>query len=323
MSILTERSRPLLKFSLGDNHNMVVRLILINLVVFVAILFVKIVYMLIPQPDHLFLSNVIPWAVLSANPSYLLTHPWTVVTYMFVHVSFWHLLGSLIWLWWFGELLQGLAGYEHVVPVYIYGGLAGALFFMLAYWLVPELHQLQATANSINIGAAASVMALIMCLTVVAPNYKVFPMLGGGIPIFIITIVYVGISLLGQQGSSPYGYIAAQTGGALMGAFFGLRLKEGYNPGRGLNRLLYRFGHLWEPDNPSRAQIKAIYPNNKRKKNKKKASLKLDPPYKRIGPVSESKVDDILDKINQFGYPSLTEEEKEILLRASHQEEDQ
>src|SRR5690606_6802326 len=148
-------------------------------------------------------------------------------------ISFWHLLGSLIWLWWFGELLQGLAGYEHVVPVYIYGGLAGALFFILAYWLVPDLHQTQDIANSVNVGAGASVIAMIICVTVVAPRYKVFPMLGGGIPVFIITMVYIGISLLGQQGGSPYGYIAAQTGGALLGGLFGLRLKEGYNPGRG------------------------------------------------------------------------------------------
>lgn len=321
MGILTERSRPLLKFSLGDNHNMVVRLILINLVVFVGILFVKVVYMITGQPDSLFMSQTIPWAVLSANPSFLLTHPWTIITYMFVHVGFWHLVGSLIWLWWFGELLQGLAGYEHVVPVYIYGGLAGALFFVLAYWLVPELHQLQDTATSINIGAAPSVMALIICLTVFAPHYKVFPMLGGGIPIFVITIVYVGISLLGQQGGSPYGYMAAQIGGALAGGLFGLRMKEGYNPGRGLNRLLYRIGHLLEPDNPSRAQIRSLHPHKKKRK-KKGVSVKMEVPFKRIGPVSESRVDDILDKINQSGYHSLTAEEKDILLRASHEEED-
>lgn len=294
---------------------MVIRLILINLVVFAALLFVKVVYMLTGQPADLFVSTVVPWAVLSASPSFLLTHPWTVVTYMFVHINFWHLLGSLIWLWWFGELLQGLAGYEQVMPVYLYGGLAGALFFVLAYWLVPDLHQIQNVATSVNIGAAASVIAIIVCLTVVAPNYKVFPMLGGGIPIFVITILYIGISLLGQQGGSPYGYIAAQTGGALVGALFGLRLKDGYNPGRGLNRLLYRAGHWWEPGD---VPLKRLRQTGKR--YKKKASSKADIPFKRIGPVPESRVDDILDKINQTGYHSLTAEEKDILLRASHQQ---
>lgn len=316
MGILTERSRPLLKFSLGDNHNMVIRLILINLIIFAALLFVKVVYLLTGEPGDLFTSKVIPWAVLSANPTFLLTHPWTIITYMFVHVGFWHLLSSLIWLWWFGELLQGLVGYEHVVPVYLYGGLAGALFFVLAYSIIPGLHQTQDVVNSVNIGAAASVMAIVICLTVVTPNYKIFPMLGGGIPLFVITIVYVGISLLGQRGGSPYGYMAAQAGGALVGAFFGLRLKEGYNPGRGLNRLLYRMGHMWEPGD---VHIKTIKPE--KRKYKKKASSKREKPFKRVGPVSENKVDDILDKINQSGYHSLTAEEKEILLRASHQDE--
>jgi membrane associated rhomboid family serine protease len=312
MGILTERSRPLLKFSLGDNHNMVVRLILINLVVFAALLFTKIVYLLTGQPKDLFVSQVIPWAVLSARPAALLTHPWTLITYMFVHVNFWHLLSSLIWLWWFGELLQGLSGYRHVIPVYIYGGLSGALFFILAYTFIPGLHAVQEAVTSINIGAAASVMAIIICITVLSPNYRVFPMLGGGIPIYIITMVYIGLSLLGQSGGVPYGYIAAQTGGALLGVFYGLRLKNGYDPGTGLNRLLYRIGHLMEPDDT----LKSIPVKGKKKKNKSK---KTDPPYKRIGPVAESKVDDILDKINRSGYKSLTSEEKDILLRASQQ----
>ncbi|HEX5554049.1 MAG TPA: rhomboid family intramembrane serine protease [Chitinophagaceae bacterium] len=313
MGILTERSRPLFKFSLGDNHNMVVRLILINLVVFVALLFTKVVYMLTGQPKEIFTTQVIPWAVLSANPATLLTHPWTLVTFMFVHINFWHLVSSLIWLWWFGELLQGLSGYRHVVPVYFYGGLAGALFFMLAYGFVPGMHLSQDVANSINIGAAASVIAIIFCVTMIAPNYRVFPMLGGGIPIYVITIVYIGLSLLGQGGGIPYGYLAAQTGGALLGVAYGLRLKKGYDPGEGLNRLIFRIGHLMDPVDDTLRPIRV------KEKKYKKTVRKMDPPYKRIGPVAESKVDDILDKINQSGYHSLSSEEKDILMRASQQ----
>lgn len=313
MGILTERSRPLLKFSLGDNHNMVVRLILINLVVFASLLFTKVVYMLTGQPGDLFVSQVVPWAVLAAKPATLLTHPWTLFTFMFVHINIWHLLGSVIWLWWFGELLQGLSGYRHVVPVYVYGGLAGALFFILAYVFIPELHQSQDVATSINIGAAASVMAIIVCVTALAPNYRVFPMLGGGIPIYVITIIYIALSLLGQRGGDPYGYIAAQTGGAILGAVFALRLKGGYDPGAGLNYLLYHIGHVFDPPDD---RLKTVHVRDKRQR---KNVRKMDKPYRRIGPVPEDKVDDILDKINQTGYNSLSPEEKDILMRASEE----
>lgn len=317
MGMLTERSRPRLKFPLGDSHNMIVRLILINLVVFVALLFTKVVFMLTQRPSGAFVSDVIPWAVLPASPTELLSHPWTVVTYMFVHISFWHLLSTVIWLWWFGELMQGLSGYRHVVPVYVYGGLAGALFFILAYIFIPSLHQAQPVANSVNIGAAASVMAMIIAVTVLSPNYRVFPMLGGGIPIYVIAIVYVALSLLGQQGGDPLGYIAAQTGGAIMGAVFALRLKGGYDPGRGLNRLIYLAGHIFDPSDDTLRPVRV-----KGAGHKKGSHYKQDVPYRRIGPVATDRVDDILDKINRSGYHSLSQEEKDTLLRASKQRED-
>lgn len=311
MSILTEHTRPLLKFSLGDNHNMAIRLVIINLVIFAALLFVKVVFLIGGHSKGFFEADIVPWAVLSSNPETILTHPWTVMTYMFVHISFWNLLSSVIWMWWFGELLQGTSGYRRVVPVYVFGGLAGALFFFSAYALVPGLHQYQAVANTVDIGAAASVMALIICVTAIAPKYKVFPMLGGGIPIYVVAIVYVGLSFLGQGGGSPYGYIAAQTGGALLGLVFALRLKNGYDPGAGFNRALYFVGHILDPADDRLKPVKV-----KRQKGKNPVR-KLDPPYKRIGPVSSGRVDDILDKINETGYRSLTSEEKEILLRAS------
>lgn len=317
MGMLTERSRPRLKFPLGDSHNMIVRLILINVVVFVGLLFTKVVYMLTQHAPGLFVSDVIPWAVLPASPAQLLRHPWTIVTYMFVHIGFWHLLSTVIWLWWFGDLLQGLSGYRHVVPVYVYGGLAGALFFILAYVFIPQLHQAQEVANSVNIGAAASVMAMIIAVTVLSPNYRVFPMLGGGIPIYVIAIVYVALSLLGQQGGDPLGYIAAQTGGAIMGAVFALRLKGGYDPGRGLNRLIFQIGHIFDPADDTLRSVRV-----KGAKRKKGAHYKQDVPFRRIGPVGTDKVDDILDKINRTGYHSLSSEEKEILLRASKQSEE-
>lgn len=315
MGILTEHTRPLLKFSLGDNHNMAIRLVGVNLVIFACLLFVKVAFLLTGQPKELFGSQILPWAVLSANPQTVLTHPWTIFTFMFVHINFWHLLSSVIWLWWFGELLQGVSGYRRVVPVYVYGGLAGALFFILAYALIPGLHAYQAMATSVDIGAAASVIALVICVTILAPQYRVFPMLGGGIPIYVIAIIYVGLSLLGQRGGSPDGYIAAQAGGALLGLGFALRLKKGYDPGAGLNKALYWLSHILDPadDRLKRVSMEG--------KSRKKSVKKMDPPYKRIGPVPTTKVDDILDKINENGYKSLTSEEKEILLRASKEGE--
>lgn len=316
MGILAERSRPLRKFSLGDKHNMVVRLILVNIIIFAALTFVRVVYLITDAPKDQFVSQVIPWAVLPANGMQLLTHPWTIITYMFVHIDFWLLLSSLVWFWGYGELLQGLYGYQHILPLYLLGGLAGALFFILSFQFVPVLEPLQSTANSIHVGASASVMAIIICVTILVPKYRVFPMLAGGIPIFIITLIYIGLSFLGQKGILSDGYLAAQAGGALIGIFYGYRIKKGFNPGEGINHVFYRISHIFEPkDTLTAIPVEHI----KRKKHSRKKSL---PPYKRIGPVSQNKVDELLDKISRTGYKSLTSEEKEILVRASKEEND-
>ena len=42
-------------------------------------------------------------------------------------------------------------------------------------------------------------------------------------------------------------------------------------------------------------------------------------PYKKTLNVTQQRVDDILDKINQKGYSFLTDEEKELLKRASNE----
>lgn len=310
MGILTERPRPLRSLSLGDSHNMVIRLLLANLVVFAALVFVKVVYTLTGQGSELFFRQIIPWAVLPDDPAQLLSRPWTVFTYMFVHINFWHILGTCVWLWWFGSMLQDLSGYQRLLPVYVYGGLCGALFFYVAWLLFPGLHG--PGNGSLDIGASASVMAVVVAVTVLAPNYRVFPMLGGGIPLYLVTIIYVVLSLLAHGGDLATGYTAAIAGGALMGAVYAVELKKGHDWGGGLNRLLYWATHLLEPaDTPGALPAK-----------KKKRLFQHGPaPYKKIGPVPPNKVDEILDKINRTGYASLNAEEKELLVRAARDQD--
>ncbi len=308
MGALAEQYRPLRKFSLGDKENIVIRLVLINLVIFAALFFVKMVYVITQAPEDAFASQVIPWALLPADPVKLLTHPWTLLTYMFVHTDFWLLLSCMVWLWGYGELIQGLYGSRIIIPLYILGGLAGAVFFVLAFSFIPVLKDVQTMATSVNIGASASVMAIVVCTTMLVPKFRVFPMLAGGIPLYIITLVYLALCFLGKEGSVLYGYLAANAGGLLLGGYCGYRIKKGYDPGGFLNTLVYKLSHLFEPKDE-------IYvPGDQSGKGSGHHK-----PYKRVGPVTENKIDELLDKINSNGIQSLTAEEKEILIKASHE----
>ncbi len=91
------------------------------------------------------------------------------------------MLGNMLWLWTFGSILQGLSGNKRLIPVYIYGGLAGAVVFIITVNLLPGSRQY---SNVFWLyGANASNMALAAAATMLAPGYRFFRNIGGGIPI--------------------------------------------------------------------------------------------------------------------------------------------
>ena len=96
------------------------------------------------------------------------------MTYMFSDTgsALMRLLSNMLWLWAFGYILQELSGNDKIIPIYIYGGLAGGLFFILANYLVPPLRE-QAGNNAL-FGDTAGTMAVAMATTTLSPNYRFF-----------------------------------------------------------------------------------------------------------------------------------------------------
>jgi len=139
MSVLHKnRRRSLL---LGHDGNTLVILIAINLILFVGINFIKISYFLSGMPIDNYYNDFLTWIMVPGQASKLVTRPWTVLLYMFSHDGVWSLIGTLLWLWGFGYILQSLTGNRHLAPLYLYGGLAGVLAFSLSVNLIPVLKQ--------------------------------------------------------------------------------------------------------------------------------------------------------------------------------------
>jgi membrane associated rhomboid family serine protease len=294
------------KIFFGESDNMVWRLIIANAVFFTALYFIKIVYLISGQADQAFLSQVVPWGTLPANPGIWITRPWTLITFMFLHIGFLELLTNMLWLWWFGTMLQDFAGHHKLFPLYLYGGLAGAACFMAAHALLSGTHSMP--LDSICYGAGASIMAIAVTVTLLVPGYRIFPMLNGGIPLWIITLIYVIIDVV----SMPPARLSAQLGGAVLGLAFVWQLKKGNDWTAWLNRLMDRVEAVFDPERKkpahARTGLKSFY-------------KQTAPPFKRIGMVPENKVDELLDKISREGYDSLSPDEKEVLIRASRQQE--
>ncbi|HEX5653259.1 MAG TPA: rhomboid family intramembrane serine protease [Chitinophagaceae bacterium] len=299
------------RISLGQGNNALTMLIIVNLVVFVLLQLIKVFFYFIYSEDgraiEVYENNVLKWFTLPADLGELASRPWTVITHMFTHDGVWHILGNTLWLWAFGYILQDLTGNKKIFPLFIYGGLAGALAFLGAYNLLPGFES--KLPVSVALGASAGIMAIAVSTTMISPGYRIFPMLNGGIPLWVITVLYLIVDLAMIPYDNPGGHIA-HLGGAAMGFFFIVLLRRGYDWSDWMNNFFDWVNNLFNPDKPKKGRTikEELFYRSETK------------PYKKTPNITQQRVDDILDKINQKGYHYLTEEEKELLKRASQED---
>lgn len=298
------------KITLGQSGNALIMLIAICLIMFVGLAFMKAVwYFRFPKEiaPALFEKNVLGWFTMPAATGSMLSKPWTVLTHMFVHDNIWKVFANMLWLWCFGYIMQDLTGNRKIVPIFIYGGLAGAIAFMLAYNFVPSLQAQLPYASAV--GASAGVMAVAVATTLVSPKYKIFPMIGGGIPLWALTALYI-ISDLATVSISDTGNLIAHLGGALAGFLFVVFLRMGYDLSDWMSNFFDWVNNLFNPDKPKKGKSikdELFY----------KAS---SAPYTKTSNVTQQRIDEILDKISQKGYNLLTDEEKDLLRRAGEED---
>lgn len=294
------------KISFGADGNALMTLVSINAVVFLALVFFRIVFYITQSASGFFDITVAPWVEMPASLSHLITRPWTFLVYMFSHTSLIMAITNMLWLWAFGSIFQSVAGNNKIIPLYLYGGIVGALVFIACYNLVPPLKPGLATATLL--GASASTMAIAVATTTLTPDYRFFRMLNGGIPIWVLTVLYMIIDFSGIASESA-AYSSAHFAGGLTGFFFVYNLRKGYDWSAWMNNLYDWFMNLFTPQ----AQT------TQHKKIKERMFYKSgdQKPFVKKSNITQQRIDEILDKINQKGYNLLTEEEKNILKRAS------
>jgi membrane associated rhomboid family serine protease len=297
------------KMLLGQDGNALVQLVVVNAVLFVILQFIYCIYRLESLNMAAYQTNVVDWFVLPASLDRLSSRPWTVLTYMFSEQHLFRFIGNMFWLWCFGYILQDLTGNRKLVPIYLYGGIAGAAFFILSYAVFPRL-QAQ-LPNAELLGSNAAIIAIAVATTTVAPDYRIFPMINGGIPLWILTLLYVLINFSSISYGDSGAYIA-NLAGAGAGFFFIYRLRRGHDGSIWINRFFDWCNDLFNPEK----QKKGRSP-----KDEFYYKVSGTQPFKKIPNVTQQRIDEILDKINQQGVRFLTDEEKEILKRAADEED--
>ena len=295
--------------ALGQDGNALVQLVVLNGVLFVILKFIYVLYLLNSRNPAAYDSNVLNWFVLPGTVEKLSSRPWTVLTYMFSDQHIFRFIGNMFWLWCFGYILQDMTGNRKLIPIYLYGGVAGAIFFLLSYAIFP---QLQAAAPAARlIGSNAAIMALAIAITTVAPDYRIFPMINGGIPLWILTLLYLLVDFSSIAHGDAGAYIA-NLAGAATGFLFIYQLRRGHDGSVWMNQVFDWFNNLFDPDKKQRIRSP---------KDEFYYKVSGTQPFKKIPNVTQQRIDEILDKINQQGYRFLTDEEKEVLKRAADEEE--
>lgn len=293
---------------LGQDNNALVFLFAVNALVFVMINFIKIIYYLSDIPLEFFYRQILHWFTLPAAFDSIAGRPWTLLVYMFTHESIWHLLSSMLWLWCFGYILQDLTGNSKLIPIYLYGGFVGGLVFVLINNLFPVLERNIAVTEPM-LGAGAAVMAIAVATTTLAPDYRIFPLINGGIPLWVITLIFVAIDFA-TLASGNAGVGAGHLAGGAMGYLFIRQLRRDKDWGAWMHHVFEWVDDLFRPEKKykKRSQKDRLYYNSDRK------------PFEKISNVTQQRLDAILDKINQQGYQFLTDEEKDFLKKASSED---
>ena len=298
------------RFTLGQDGNALMGLFTLNIIFFLILLTSQVAYYFYEQTPEIYTSQVVQWFELPASLTTFSERPWTILTYMFSDTgnNIIRILSNMLWLWAFGFILQQMTGNDKIIPIYIYGGVAGGIVFIAATHLIPALQpQLN---NSALLGANAGTMAVAMATTSLSPNHKFFTNIRGGISIWILMAVYLLIDMLGVSGLHA-AYSLSHLAGALTGFLFVLLLRKGHDGSVWMNKFYDWFINLFNPNKKSNKQQvkdKIFYNTGNRS------------PYSKKAIITQQRIDEILDKINQRGYQFLTDEEKQILKKAAEED---
>ena len=287
-------------FKRGEIH---IRLIFINVAVFLAFTLVQIVLMLF----NVSIGDWLQWLEMPASFSQFLRQPWAIITYMFMHAGVMHLLFNMLWLYWFGQLFLYFFSVRHLRGIYLWGGICGALLYLLAYNIFPFFTP--HADYTFMVGASAAVLAIVAAVAYREPDYRVNLILLGSMPLKYFALVVIGLDLLFVTTDNAGGHIA-HLGGALGGLLFAYMLGKGTDLTLYINKVLDFFvqpaSFLNKPRKP---RMKVKYGAGKKQSPPKQPEEK---------PSSNSdRIEEIRNKIKQSGYQGLTEEEKKELFNAS------
>lgn len=238
------------------------------------------------------------WLALPSDLSKFITHFWTLITYMFLHLDLMHILFNMLWLYSIGKIFNEYLGSRRLVLTYLFGGISGGLLFMIVSNIFPSFY-----SNSYLLGASAGVMAIVIGTAALVPEYEINLMFFGPIKLKYLALISFLITTILDFSQNTGGKIA-HIGGALFGLLYIYQYKKGKDFTKFFNRLSNTMSEILKKS--KRSKMKVAY----------KRTIS-DEEYNLNKKAKQKKMDEILDKISKSGYESLSKQEKDILFKIS------
>lgn len=290
--------------------NMITRIIIVNVAIFMV---VKLLWAILggtDAPDSTY-THILHFFCMSSDPFYVLTHPWIIISSMFLHESFLHIFFNMLYLYWFGRIFGDLLGDQRVLPLYLLGGIAGGLAFFISANLLPY----GLTSSGFALGASGAIMAIVVAAGVIAPDYIIRLLFLGDVKLKFIVGALIFIDLIMVAGHNNVGGHFAHLGGMAFGWFFIYRLRQGSDMAVPVNNFMDWVRNLFNTQKGPRVAYRN--PNLKKKQRQRKNAGAHGVSDNDDYSSHQDQLDAILDKIKVKGYDSLSATEKEFLFNAS------
>jgi len=242
--------------------------------------------------------NYLSFVSLSTNWSDLAWKPWSILSYAFFHFGIIHLVFNMLMLHFTSRLFLTFFTQKQLFGIYLLSAIFSGLVFLLGYHYIPILINVSTSV----VGASGAIMAILIATTTYQPFMDIRLALFGKVKLWQITVMFLFLDLIQLPMNNTGGHIAH-----LSGAFFGYIYIKLLQNGTDLSRIVDSILNMFSKQQTT--PFKKVHVNPKKPAAKRESKIV-------IKDKTQQQLDEILDKISQSGYDSLTAEEKEFLFKA-------
>ena len=238
-------------------------------------------------------SNLDLFAWFSLVPAQVLTRPWTLITYQFLHDpgGFSHIFFNMIGLFFFGPKLESRLGSPTFLKLYLTAGLVGAVVHIL--WTLISMSR--GGLYMPMVGASAAVYGVLFAYARYWPRDRVLIWFVIPVQVRVLVIAFTVISLWSGLGGVGGGVAHFAHLGGFLGGWLYLRMRAARSPA---------------------AQFKKQTESPGSRMGERELTTKwrrIEPTS--LHPVNRAEYDRISDKVKALGWAALTERERAFVDR--------